>query len=50
MTRKSIGPKVTENYFGMSLMDAQSADEPYDPNSKIQTKDGVWKTGRGARR
>lgn len=45
---KKIGPKVTETYFGMSLMDAQSADEPYDPAAKIKAKDGVYATGRGS--
>ena len=39
---------VTEKYFGMKLGDCQSADEPYDPNSRIQSKDGVFKTGRGS--
>lgn len=47
MTRKSIGPKVTEQYFGMPFGDSQSADEPYDPNSKVQAKDGIYTTGRG---
>lgn len=44
----AIGGKVTEKYFGMQLGDCQSADEPYDPNSKTQTQDGVFKTGRGS--
>jgi hypothetical protein len=48
MTKRSIGPKVTEQYFGMPLSDGQSADEPYDPNSKIQAEDGIYKTGRGS--
>ena len=48
MTKKSIGPKVSEKYFGQTLMNAQVADEPYDPSSKVQAKDGIWKTGRGS--
>jgi hypothetical protein len=48
MTRHSIGPKVTEQYFGMNLADGQSADEPYDPASRIKSKDGVFMTGRGS--
>ena len=46
MTARAWKP-VTETYFGMPLSDGQSADEPYDPNSKMQAKDGVFKTGRG---
>lgn len=48
MNKKSIGPKVTMEYFGMKFGDSQSADEPYDPNSKSQAKDGIFTTGRGS--
>jgi hypothetical protein len=43
---KSIKP-VSEKYFGMKFGDSQSADEPYDPNSKVQANEGVFTTGRG---
>ena len=46
---KTLGPKVTEHYFGMPLGDCQSADEPYVPQSKgDKADDGVFKTGRGS--
>src|ERR1700682_3419401 len=44
---KSITP-VSEKFFGMKLGDSQSADEPWDPNSRIQAKDGIYTTGRGS--
>jgi hypothetical protein len=47
-TGKSYGPKVSEKMFGMSFMDRQSSDEPWDPNSKVQAVDGVFITGRGS--
>lgn len=44
---KTIKP-VSELYFDMNIGDMQSADEPWDPNSRVQAQDGVFKTGRGS--
>jgi hypothetical protein len=39
---------VSEKYFGFNINNSQECDEPYDPASKIDTKDGTRLNGRGS--